>query len=109
MLGRPDDRIRVIVPDVGGGFGSKGSVAVDVAVAAWLAMHTGRPGKWVEARRENLAAAYQGRGLEGEMELAVDAAGTMLAVRAGVIADLRAYLYPPTAVVPVATSMLLAG
>jgi len=109
MLGRPDDRIRVIVPDVGGGFGSKGSVAVDVAVAAWLAMHTGRPVKWVEARRENLATAYQGRGLEVEMELAVDAAGTMLAVRARVIADLGAYLYPPTAMVPVTTSMLLTG
>jgi len=92
MLGRPDDRIRVIV-----------------AVAAWLAMHTGRPVKWVEARRENLAAAYQGRGLEVEMELAVDAAGTMLAVRARVIADLGAYLYPPTAMVPVTTSMLLTG
>jgi len=109
MLGRPDDRIRVIVPDVGGGFGSKGSVAVDVAVAAWLAIHTGRPVKWVEARRENLATAYQGRGLEVEMELAVDAAGGMLAVRARVIADLGAYLYPPTAMVPVTTSMLLTG
>ncbi|TMI77028.1 MAG: xanthine dehydrogenase family protein molybdopterin-binding subunit [Bacillati bacterium ANGP1] len=109
MLGRPDDRIRVIVPDVGGGFGSKGSVAVDVAVAAWLAIRTGRPVKWVEARRENLATAYQGRGLEVEMELAVDAAGTMLAVRARVIADLGAYLYPPTAMVPVTTSMLLTG
>src|SRR2546426_7850619 len=109
MLGRPDDRIRVIVPDVGGGFGSKGSVAVDVAVAAWLAIHTGRPVKWVEARRENLATAYQGRGLEVEMELAVDAAGGMLAVRARVIADLGAYLYPPTAMVPVTTSIVLTG
>src|SRR5213594_3737419 len=107
MLGRPDDRIRVIVPDVGGGFGSKGSVAVDVAVAAWLAIHTRRPVKWVETRRENLATSYQGRGLDVEMEL--DAAGTMLAVRARIIADLGAYLYPPTAMVPVTTSMLLTG
>lgn len=109
MLGRPDDRIRVIVPDVGGGFGSKGSVAVDVAVAAWLAIHTGRPVKWVEARRENLTASYQGRGLDVEMEVALDAGGTMLAVRARVVADLGAYLYPPTAMVPVTTSMLLTG
>ena len=109
MLGRPDDRIRVIVPDVGGGFGSKGSVAVDVAVAAWLAIHTRRPVKWVETRRENLATSYQGRGLDVEMELALDAAGTMLAVRARIIADLGAYLYPPTAMVPVTTSMLLTG
>ncbi len=109
MLGRPDDRIRVIVPDVGGGFGSKGSVAVDVAVAAWLAMRTGRPVKWIEDRRENLAASYQGRGLDIEMELALASDGAMLAVRAKVVADLGAYLYPPTAMVPVTTSMLLTG
>jgi len=109
MLGRPDDRIRVIVPDVGGGFGSKGSVGVDVAVAAYLAMRTGRPVKWVEDRRENLAASYQGRGLDVEMELALADDGTMLAVRARVVADLGAYLYPPTAMVPVTASMLLTG
>src|SRR5947199_10312839 len=109
MLGRPDDRIRVIVPDVGGGFGSKGSVAVDVAVAAGLASRPRRSVKWVETRRENLATSYQGRGLDVEMELALDAAGTMLAVRARIIADLGAYLYPPTAMVPVTTSMLLTG
>lgn len=109
MLGRPDDRIRVIVPDVGGGFGSKGSVAVDVAVAAWLSIQTGRPVKWVETRRENLATSYQGRGLEAELELALEAGGTISAVRARIIADLGAYLYPPTAMVPVTTSMLLTG
>lgn len=109
MLNRPDDRLRVIVPDVGGGFGSKGSVAVDVAVAAWLAIRTGRPVKWIEDRRENLAASYQGRGLDIEMELALASDGTMLAVRAHVVADLGAYLYPPTAMVPVTASMLLTG
>src|SRR5207245_11027626 len=70
---------------------------------------TGRPVRGVGTRRENLATAYQGRGLDVEMELALDAAGTMLAVRARIIADLGAYLYPPTAMVPVTTSMLLTG
>src|SRR5438046_9162357 len=109
MLGLPEDRIRVIVPDVGGGFGSKGSVAVDVAVAAWLAVEPGRPVSWGETRRENLAPAWQGRGLEVEMELALDAAGTMVALRGRSIAALRAYLDPPGAMVRVTTSMLRTG
>src|SRR2546428_8728709 len=104
MLGRPDDRIRVIVPDVGGGFGSKGSVAVDVAVAAWLAIRTGRPVKWVEARRENLATAYQGRGLEVEMELAVEAAGAQLGRRGRGIRGFAGHLFPPTGVGAVPTA-----
>src|SRR2546425_10068826 len=75
MLGRPDDRIRVIVPDVGGGFGSKGSVAGDVAVAAWVGIHTGRPVKRGGARREKLAAGDPGGGLEGWVGRAVGGRG----------------------------------
>lgn len=109
MLGRPDDRIRVIVPDVGGGFGSKGGAPPEVAVAAWLAMQTGRPVKWVEDRRENLAASYQGRGIEADVELAIDARGSITGLRARVVADLGAYMYAATPLVPVTTSMLLTG
>lgn len=108
-LRRPDDHIRVIVPDVGGGFGSKGALPLEVVTASWLAMRTGRPVKWMEDRRDNLAAAYQGRGLDAEMELAVDAAGSILAVRARLVADLGAYLLPPTPIVPVTAAMLLTG
>lgn len=108
-LSRPDDRIRVIVPDVGGAFGSKGAVPVEVILAAWLAMRVGRPVKWVEDRRDNLAASYQGRGLDAEIEIALDAGGTIRALRARLTADLGAYLFPSTAVVPVTTAMLLTG
>lgn len=108
-LRRPDDRIRVIVPDVGGAFGSKGAVPVEVILAAWLAMRVGRPVKWVEDRRENLAASYQGRGMDAEVEIALDAGGTIRALRARLIADLGAYLFPSTPVVPVTTAMLMTG
>ncbi len=108
-LSRPDDRIRVIVPDVGGAFGSKGAVPVEVILAAWLAMRVGRPVKWVEDRRDNLAASYQGRGLDAEIEIALDAGGTIRALRARLTADLGAYLFPSTPVVPVTTAMLLTG
>ncbi|HVH32404.1 MAG TPA: xanthine dehydrogenase family protein molybdopterin-binding subunit [bacterium] len=108
-LRRPDDRIRVIVPDVGGAFGSKGAVPAEVILAAWLAMRVGRPVKWVEDRRENLAASYQGRGIDAEVEIALDAGGTIRALRTRLIADLGAYLFPSTPVVPVTTAMLMTG
>lgn len=109
VLNRPEDRIRLVVPDVGGAFGSKGHLAPEAALAGWLAIEVGRPVKWIEDRRDNMMAAYQGRGLDAGVEMAVDGSGRILGVKAKLIADVGAYLYPPTAVVPVATAMLLTG
>lgn len=109
VLRRPEDRIRVIVPDVGGAFGAKGSIAPEAALAAVLAIDLGRPIKWIEVRRENFLAGYQGRGLDAEAELAIDEQGRALALRARLVADLGAYLYPTTAVVPETTALLLTG
>lgn len=109
ILLRPEDRIRVVVPDVGGAFGSKGIIAPEGALAAWLAIRTGRPVRWVEDRRENFLAAYQGRGLRAHVEMAVDATGKILGVRANLIADSGAYLYPATGLSPVTAGMLMTG
>ena len=109
LLGRPEDRIRVIVPDVGGAFGSKGAVPMEGALAAYLAMQLGRPIKWIETRRENFLASYQGRGMTADVELAVDRTGGIHALRARLIADLGAYLYPATGTVPLTAAMLLTG
>ncbi|MGQ0571725.1 MAG: xanthine dehydrogenase family protein molybdopterin-binding subunit [Armatimonadota bacterium] len=109
VLNRPDDRIRVVVPDVGGAFGSKGHLPPEVVVAALLAIEFGRPIRWIEDRRENFQAGYQGRGLDAEVEIAVDREGHLLGLRAKLVADLGAYLYPITGTVPVTTAMLLTG
>ncbi len=109
VLGRPDDTIRVVVPDVGGAFGSKGVVGAEVAAIAVAAIDLGRPVKWAEDRLENFQAAYQGRGMEGEVELALDADGRMLALRARLWADLGAYLYSTTAIPPHTAAMLMCG
>jgi len=109
VLRRPPERCRVVVRDVGGAFGSKGTLAPEAAVAAILAMRLGRPVKWVEGRSESFLASYQGRGQEIQAELAVDAGGRFLALRARVVADLGAYLYPITPAPPVTTAMLLTG
>ncbi|HSC91472.1 MAG TPA: xanthine dehydrogenase family protein molybdopterin-binding subunit [Gaiellaceae bacterium] len=108
-LGRPPESIRVVVPDVGGAFGSKGALAPEAAAVAAAAIRLGRPLKWVEDRLENFLASSQGRGLEADVELALDGEGRMLALRARLLADLGAYLLPTTAVSPHTTAMLITG
>jgi carbon-monoxide dehydrogenase large subunit len=110
-LGVAVDRVRVVVPDTGGGFGQKMHVTPeDVAVAA-LARRTGRPVKWVETRRENLAAAAHARDGRVEIEAAVAADGTLLALRSRVLSDAGAYhIYPLTAALePLGTALILPG
>ena len=76
----------MIVPDVGGAFGSKGAPAPETMLVAAAAMLTGRAVKWAEDREENFVASYQGRGVEAEVELALDADGEHAR---GARADLR--------------------
>lgn len=109
VLRRPDDRIRMIVPDVGGAFGAKGAVSTEAAVVAIAAMDLRRPVKWIETRRENLLAMSQGRGFDAEVEMAIDGGGRILGVRGRVIADVGAYLFPATGGPIVTASMLLTG
>jgi carbon-monoxide dehydrogenase large subunit len=110
-LGLPHARVRIMCPDVGGGFGLKMQVfPEDVAVAA-LSRRLGRPVKWLEERRENLAAASQARGQRTTVELAAAADGTVLALRSRVISDNGAYhAYPTTGVLePLGTASIMPG
>src|SRR5439155_755523 len=61
LVGLPETAVRVIAPEVGGGFGSKLNVYGEEGVVPWLAMKTGRPVKWNEGRRENFMATIHGR------------------------------------------------
>ena len=99
----------MIVPDVGGGFGSKGTLPVETPLVALAALELGRPVRWTEDRRENFLSAPQGRGLRAAVELALDADGRILALRGRILADLGAYLLPSTPIPPHTTAMLLAG
>src|SRR3954447_2370157 len=108
-LGRPEDGIRVIVPDVGGAFGSKGVLPVETPLVALAALKLGRPVKWVEDRRENFLAAPQGRGARGSVELALDAGGRFLGLRGRLLADLGGYLLASTAIPAHTMAMLLPG
>ena len=107
----PESRVRVIVPDTGGGFGQKMHVMPeDLAVVA-LAREARRPVKWVETRRENLAAASQAREARIDVEVAADATGVLLALRARAVSDAGAYhAYPLTAALePLGTCGILPG
>jgi aerobic carbon-monoxide dehydrogenase large subunit len=109
VLRRPADKLRVIVPDVGGAFGSKGVPQAETAAVAFAALELSRPVKWAEARTESSLATYQGRGQRIETELAVTDDGAILGLRAHVHADLGGYLYTTTPVAPMTCAMLLTG
>jgi carbon-monoxide dehydrogenase large subunit len=109
ILDRPKDRIRIIAPDVGGAFGSKGVIAPEVATAAAAAIALGVPVKWAEDRFENLVACYQGRGIEGDLELALDGDGHILGLRARLWADLGGYLLTTTPIPPHTAATLITG
>ena len=99
----------VRVPDVGGAFGSKGTFMAETAATIACSWALGRPVKWVEDRRENFLASLHGRGLDADVELALDADGKMLALRAKLTADAGAYLHLLTALPPHTAAMLLNG
>ena len=108
-LGLDKAAVRVILPEVGGAFGSKGTPPPEAAAVAAAALRLGRPVKWAEDRFENFLGAYQGRGMEADVELALDGDGRMLAIRARIIADIGAYLFVNTAAPPHTTAMLMCG
>lgn len=87
--------IRVIAPDVGGGFGVKAEFYPEEVAIPWLAMRLGRPVRWIEDRREHLIAACHARDLVLDLEAAVDGDGRFRAVRGKAIQDLgAAEMYP---------------
>jgi carbon-monoxide dehydrogenase large subunit len=92
VLGVPEQRLRVVAPDVGGGFGSKIPVYPWEAVVCWLAMRLGRPVKWVEDRTENFLATTHGRDQVQYVDLAAKKDGTILGIKVKVVANMGAYL-----------------
>ncbi len=96
-LGFPEHKIRVIAPDVGGGFGSKGPLYREYVLASYLALKLGRPVKWIATRSEDFVTMIQGRDQTMTSELALKRDGTILGLKARVVANLGAYLYSNTA------------
>ncbi len=91
QVGLPQHQVRVIVPEVGGGFGSKLNVYPEEIVAAFAAMKTGHPVKWIEDRSENLAVTIHGRDQVDYVEVAATRDGKVTGLKIYGISDLGAY------------------
>ncbi len=107
--GIPEAKLRVIAPDVGGGFGSKLEVYPEEALALALARKVGRPIKWTEERSEGYLATLHGRDLIQEMELAATPDGILKAVRCRVLASMGAYYGLVSAGIQMLGAWLYAG
>jgi carbon-monoxide dehydrogenase large subunit len=81
VLGLPEHRLRVVAPEVGGGFGSKCELYAEEALTAFIAMKIGKPVKWIENRREGFLATIHGRGHVDYYELAANKDGTLLGMK----------------------------
>ena len=90
-LGMTPEEIRVVVPDVGGGFGAKVGIDRDAVVVAWAARKTGRAVRWAETRSENLVGMTQGRAQHHRVKIGGSRDGQILAYRIDVIQDTGAY------------------
>src|SRR3989475_1732903 len=109
MLNFPETLVRVVAPEVGGGFGSKLNVYPEEALVAYLAIQLGKPVKWSESRRENFQATIHGRDQIDDVEVAVKRDGTILGLRCRVIADLGAYYQLLTPLIPTLTGLMMTG
>src|SRR5580700_8693484 len=92
----PESDLRVVAPDVGGGFGQKMSLPSEYVFLVWLARKLRGTIAWNEDRRENLIAAFHSRDQHVQLEGAFDAAGKLIALSADVVANIGAYSCFPT-------------
>jgi aerobic carbon-monoxide dehydrogenase large subunit len=109
ILGMPENLLRVITPEVGGGFGSKLNVYAEEALMAFIAMRIHKPVKWVESRRENFQCTIHGRGHVDYFELAAKRDGTMLGLKLKLIQDLGSYLQLLTPAIPTLSVLMMPG
>ncbi|MEP6996476.1 MAG: xanthine dehydrogenase family protein molybdopterin-binding subunit [Betaproteobacteria bacterium] len=99
VLGIPTDKVRVLVGDVGGGFGMKTGIYPEDVVLAWGTRKYGLPLKWRADRIEEFLAATHGRDVTSKAELALDADGRVLALRIASLANVGAYATPAGVVI----------
>jgi len=97
LIGIPESDLRVVAPDVGGGFGQKMSLAPEFVVVTWLARKLRTSVAWIEDRRENLVACFHSRDQHISLDGAFDADARLIALSADIVANVGAYsCYPAT-------------
>ncbi len=109
LLDFPEQLVRVIAPEVGGGFGSKLNVYSEEAVVAYLATQLRKPVKWIEKRSEGFTTTIHGRDQVDYVEMAVQNDGTITGLRAKLLANMGAYHQLLTPIIPVLTYLMMPG
>ncbi len=110
VLGLPEHKVRVIAPDVGGGFGSKIFLYAEETALVWASRRVGRPIKWTAERSESFLTDAHGRDHVTKAELALDNDGRFLALRVDTVANMGAYLSTFASSIPsILYATLLAG
>jgi aerobic carbon-monoxide dehydrogenase large subunit len=109
VLGIAESKMRVIAPDVGGGFGSKCDAYAEEYLAVALAKRLGRPVKWTEERAENFVATIHGRDVVHELTFAATRDGTITAVRSNAKCAMGAYLQLVTPGIPLLGAWIYSG
>src|SRR5215211_7541512 len=108
-LSIPEHKLRVIAPDVGGGFGGKLQVTPEEILSLLVARRLGKPVKWNETRSESLMASHHGRGQVQYVDIASDREGNVKGIRVRLLADMGAYLRLITAGIPVLGAFMFCG
>jgi CO/xanthine dehydrogenase Mo-binding subunit len=108
-LGVDEELIRVIAPDVGGGFGAKIGADPEATVLAWAAREVGRPVRWIETRSENLTSMTHGRGQRQTVTIGGSKDGRVSAYRLEVVQDTGAYPRMAASMLPSLTGLMATG
>src|SRR5215472_13195680 len=109
IFGIAENRLRVIAPEVGGGFGSKIDVYAEDMLMTFVSQRINKPVKWIESRRENFLGTIHGRGHVDYYELAAKRDGTMLGLKLKIIQDLGAYMQTLTPAIPTLSVLMMPG
>lgn len=108
-LGLPPERVHVVAPRVGGGFGAKIALYPEDLLVPWLARRLGRPVRWSATRREDCLATSHGRDVVCTLRLAADATGRILALEARIVGNLGFCLFSDGPILPVLCGQMITG
>ncbi|HEY1508219.1 MAG TPA: xanthine dehydrogenase family protein molybdopterin-binding subunit [Solirubrobacteraceae bacterium] len=108
-VGIPEDRVRVVAPEVGGGFGSKLQIYAEEIGCAWASRKLNRPVKWIETRSEGMMVTHHGRDQIDYVKVGAKRDGTLTAWHTKIIADLGAYQMLLTPLIPPLSAFVMSG
>jgi carbon-monoxide dehydrogenase large subunit len=109
VTGVPEHKLRVVAPDVGGGFGGKLQVTPEEVLSLLVARRLGKPVKWTETRSESLMSAHHGRDQIQYIDIAADREGNVKGIRCRILSDMGAYLRLVTPGIPILGAFMYVG